>query len=95
MASNSGEESGPGPDGELLCLICCEEEQIANVFFVPCSHKACAACVQKMRVANIYKVRDASAFCLLRAVRISPMRVASWNSCRPTKECGVLSAANR
>ena len=39
---------------DRLCNICCVEP--SDVYFVPCCHQSCAQCVQKLRIANIYKV---------------------------------------
>ncbi|XP_024400768.1 uncharacterized protein [Physcomitrium patens] len=37
------------------CDICMGEDGACDIWFSPCAHKACASCVQKMRIANVYK----------------------------------------
>lgn len=51
--STSSTEIIPDDDS---CDICCGEDGACDVYFSPCGHKACASCVQRMRIANIYKV---------------------------------------
>lgn len=53
------------------CDICMGEDGACDIWFSPCGHKACASCVQKMRIANVYKVRSELCFreCLLMSVR--------------------------
>lgn len=43
------------PDDDS-CDICMGEDGACDIWFSPCGHKACASCVQKMRIANVYKV---------------------------------------
>eukprot|EP00897_Mesotaenium_endlicherianum_P005447 jgi/Mesen1/4930/ME000246S04155 len=40
---------------EDSCQICFGGEVAPTIFFIPCKHRACASCVQKLRIANIYK----------------------------------------
>ncbi|CAI5522681.1 unnamed protein product [Closterium sp. Naga37s-1] len=47
------EEKSEGSDGEF-CAICCEDTS-ADLYFVPCRHKSCADCVQKLRQSAVYK----------------------------------------
>ncbi|KAG0586348.1 hypothetical protein KC19_2G084100 [Ceratodon purpureus] len=42
------------PDDDS-CDICMGEDGACDIWFSPCGHKACASCVQKMRIANVYK----------------------------------------
>ena len=43
------------PDDDS-CDICMGEDGACDIWFSPCGHKACASCVQKLRIANVYKV---------------------------------------
>lgn len=42
-------------DCEDLCFICSGEENSQIIYLQPCNHTACAACIQKLRLASIYK----------------------------------------
>ena len=40
-----------------FCAICCSGRP-DDVYFLPCKHHACAKCVQKLRIAAVYKVNN-------------------------------------
>lgn len=62
MLIKEGQQMEEGDPEDSLCNICCVEP--SDVYFVPCCHQSCAQCVQKLRIANIYKVGRPSASCL-------------------------------
>ncbi|GBG77204.1 hypothetical protein CBR_g23531 [Chara braunii] len=54
-ADGAGSSSLDPNDEENQCNICLGEEGAPDTYFYPCGHKACDACVKKIRHSNIYK----------------------------------------
>ena len=46
-------------EGDEECHIC-RDDVLATIAFVPCKHKVCFGCMERMRAKNIFKVRYAA-----------------------------------
>jgi hypothetical protein len=47
-------------EGDEECHIC-RDDVPATIAFVPCKHKVCFGCMERMRAKNIFKVRYGAA----------------------------------